>query len=182
MTEQSTRYGLPAIVIHWLSAVLIIALCIIGWYMVDLPRGPGKGYWISLHKSIGITVAGLILFRMLWRLTHRPPDLPASMPFWKRAIAHLTHAAIYVALVVQPLSGYLSSSFSGYKTKYFGIPLPHWGWRDASLNQLFTDVHVICSITIVVLVLAHVIGALMHLFVNKDGVFQRMVPGIGKSR
>ncbi len=180
MTELIQRYRLPAILLHWLSAVLIIGLFLIGWYMVDLPRGPDKGFWIALHKSIGLTVAMLVVLRMLWRLTHRSPELPASIPLWKKTVAHLTHAAIYVALVGQPLSGYLSSSFSGYKTKYFGIPLPHWGWKDQALNQMFTDAHVVCSIVLLILIISHVGAALVHLLINKDGVFQRMLPDFSR--
>ncbi len=60
---------------------------------------------------------------------------------WERSLASVTHALLYVLIFLQPLSGYLSSSFSGYTTSFFGLPLPHWGWKDPVLNDLFSELH-----------------------------------------
>lgn len=176
---MSTRYTLPAILIHWLTAVLVIALFALGWYMVDLPRGPERSETFALHKSIGLTVLLLTAVRMFWRLRHPPPAYPETTERWRVRVARIVHMLFYVALVAQPLSGYLSSSFSGYKTRYFGVPLPHWGRRDLPLNEFFTDIHVACSVILFVLVIAHLLGALSHLF-ERDGMFSRMLPWISR--
>ena len=107
---------------------------------------------------------------------HRPPALPAELPIWQRFLAALVHLAFYAVLIVQPLSGYLSSSFSGYPTRWFGIPLPQWGWRDAPLNELFTEIHVICSIAIVILIVTHVLGVVTHLLRGEHALLRRMLP------
>ncbi len=174
MNAEQLNYTLTARILHWLIAILIMLMFALGWYMVELPKGAERGWFFALHKSTGLSIFGLVLIRVFWRLLHQPPNMPASIPEWKRRLAHFTHVSLYLLMFIQPLSGYISSSFSGYKTKYFGIPLPHWGWKNPPLNELFTEVHVVGSMLILALVLAHVVGAMAHLIVEKDGVFKRM--------
>ena len=167
---------MTAIALHWLIAVLVFALFAIGWYMVDLPRGPGRSSSFALHKSLGLSVFALALVRIVWRYFHRPPAYPAGMARWRVTLARSAHLLFYVLLFLQPISGYLSSSFSGYQTRLFGVPLPHWGWRDPPLNELFTEIHVMTSVLFLLLIGAHIAGALTHLFDRNDGVFRRILP------
>lgn len=170
------KYSVVAIAIHWLMAVLVIALIGIGWFMVELPQGPMRGKYFALHKSIGLTVLALLVLRIVWRIGHPPPLLPGSVPRWQRGLAALVHLGFYAVLLVQPVSGYLSSSFSGYSTQWFGVPLPQWGWRDAPLNELFTEIHVIGSIALVVLLLIHLLGVLSHAASGEWRLLRRMWP------
>ncbi len=174
--DPPARYTLTAMVLHWLAALLVFSLFAIGWTMVDLPRGPGRSYNFALHKSIGLTVFALSLIRIAWRFFHRPPRYPESMRYWRITIARSAHMLFYILLCLQPASGYLSSSFSGYKTKVFGVALPHWGWRDPPLNEFFTEIHVMSSVLFVVLIGAHVLGALSHVFNRGDRTFRRILP------
>ena len=175
MRRNNNRYTSPAIALHWLIAALIAFLFGLGWYMVDLPKGPVRTPYFSLHKSIGLTVAGLALLRLLWRLGHRPPALPETMPAWQRRAAGFSHTLLYVFMFLQPVSGYVSSSFSGYTTKYFGIPLPNWGWKDQILNELFTEIHVVSSVILLSLIVVHVSAVILHAS-RRDGVAGRMLP------
>jgi len=175
-SDRSGQYTLTAVVLHWSIAILVFALFAIGWSMVDLPRGPDRSSTFALHKSIGLTVFLLALVRAGWRFAHPPPPYPDSMPQWQITLARSAHLLFYVLLVLQPASGYLSSSFSGYDTKLFGIPLPQWGWRDPPLNELFTEIHVISSVLFMVVIGIHVAGALSHLFDRNGGVFRRILP------
>ncbi len=172
------RYDRMAIGLHWLMVILIVVMYGLGWYMVDLPKGDARHLFFTTHKSIGLTVAMLALFRLFWRQVSSLPGRPRGMPRWKWILAEFTHGLLYAMMFLQPVSGYVSSSFSGYKTRYFGIPLPQWGWKDPVLNELFTELHVICSIVLLGLIIVHVLAALSHLLVFKDGVFQRMWPGL----
>lgn len=176
---MAEKYSIPSMIFHWLTTILIVALFVIGWGMVDLPRGPERSANFALHKSLGLTVFFISVLRIAWRLMNPAPNYPSYIAKWKVRVARIVHALFYVALFLQPLSGYLSSSFSGYKTRWFGIPLPHWGYRDLPLNEFFTDVHVACSVILSVLVLLHVMGAISHLFA-RDGLFSRMLPGRGE--
>ncbi len=170
------KYTQFAIAVHWLSALLVGALFGLGWFMVELPTGPQRGYYFALHKSLGLTVFGLLMLRALWRLSHRPPPFPAFVPGWQVALARLVHLAFYLMLALQPISGYLSSSFSGYQTSLFGVPLPHWGWRDPPLNELFTEIHVLCSVALLLLVATHLLGTLKHLLSGEGQMLRRMWP------
>ena len=173
--DRENQYTFTAIVIHWVSAVSIFAMFAIGWYMVELPQGPERSSSFALHKSIGLTIFLVAILRVTWRHFHRPPPY-RHLPKWRITLARSAHLLFYVLLVVQPASGYLSSSFSGYKTRLFGIALPHWGWRDAPLNEFFTEIHVLSSVLFLGLICAHLAGALSHAFSREDGVLRRMRP------
>ena len=178
-TQKQERYTNIAILLHWLMAVLIIILFALGWYMVDLPKGtPERSEFFALHKSIGLTVAILALIRLLWYFSHPPPALPASIPLLQQKAANILHHLLYLMMFMQPFSGYISSSFSGYKTKIWGIPLPHWGWKDKAMNELFTNIHEVSSIILLVLIALHLIGVIIHLLPNRKRIFQRMLPSI----
>lgn len=175
-SERSARYTLTSIALHWTIAVLVFALFAIGWHMVDLPRGPDRSFNFWLHKSLGLTVFSLALVRFVWRVSHRPPPYPDSMSRWRITAARSAHLLFYVLLFLQPTSGYLSSSFSGYKTRVFGLALPHWGWSDPPLNQFFTDIHVLSSVLFAVLIGVHLLGVLSHVIDRRDRVFGRILP------
>ena len=97
-----TRYTRTAIVLHWLIAILILVNVALGWFGEDLPEAWVRPA-IDTHKSIGITVLGLALMRLLWRFTHPAPPLPASYPRWEKVGAHLAHALLYVLILAIPV-------------------------------------------------------------------------------
>ncbi len=175
-TKSAAQYTLVAIVLHWTIALLLCALVAIGWNMVDLPRGPDRTFNFALHKSIGLTVFTLALVRVVWRFFNRPPPYHPSVSRWRITIARSAHLLFYVLLFLQPVSGYLSSSFSGYQTAIFGIGLPHWGWSDPPLNEFFTEIHVMSSVFFIVLICIHILGALSHALDRNDGIFRRILP------
>lgn len=177
MTTGQERYSTTAIILHWVMAILLLTLFGLGWYMVDLPKGSDERSWFfALHKSIGLTMASLALIRVVWRFTHTPPELPETISQFKRKLAGLTHWLLYVAMIIQPLSGYISSSFSGYKTKIWGVPLPHWGWKSPALNELFTDIHVASSVVLLCLVILHLSGVVIHIYKGDRHILRRMIP------
>ena len=177
LVNAKVRYDNVAIALHWLTVLLIITLYGLGWYMVDIPRGtPERSFYFALHKSFGLTTALVVLVRLGWRFGHRPPALPDTLMHWQRITATAIHHLLYLFLLVQPLTGYISSSFSGYKTRWWGIPLPQWGWKNQVLNETFTEMHVICSVILLLLVVVHVCGALAHLYMRHDNVLGRMAP------
>ncbi len=99
------------------------------------------------------------------------------MPRWERVAAVLNHRLFYVLMVLVTVAGYLTSSFSKYGPKLFGIPLPHWGWEDAALRDNFVTMHRVAALTFAMLIAIHIGAALKHLLFDKDGVFQRMLLG-----
>jgi cytochrome b561 len=172
------RYDKVAITLHWVVAVLVLCQISLGWSMIDIPKNPPglRAGWFNLHKSIGLTIGLLVLFRLAWRIGHPPPPLPASMPRWQARAARTSHFLLYAALIAQPLIGYLGSSFTPYPIKYFGVTLPPWGWDAPALKELCSAAHLGLACLITALVAIHIAAALKHLLVNRDGVFQRMLP------
>lgn len=171
----SKKYTRLAIILHWLMAALIFLQLGLGWYMADLPKGLERSNIITLHKSIGLSVVALLLLRGIWRVTHLPPPWDNTIPAWQRRVAVYSHRGLYLCMLLQPLSGYLSSSFSGYRTAYFGIPLPYWGWKDPYLNELFTNIHEFSAILFTILITLHILAALRHFFTVGDTTFQRIL-------
>lgn len=176
--HDTAKYTPVAILLHWATALLVAALIALGWYMVELPKGPARGETFALHKSLGMTVFLLTVWRLAWRILHRPPPLPATLPAWQSAMAHTVHRLFYGLLLLQPLTGYLSSSFSGYHTALFGIPLPQWGHPNPPLNEFFTELHVVGSLTLLALIATHVAGAVSHAITPGDRLVRRMLPWV----
>jgi cytochrome b561 len=172
---QSITYTRTAIVLHWLIAAVVFAQISLGWWMTGIPKSPPgvRAYWFNVHKSIGITLGVLILARVLWRLAHRPPALPGSLPRWQRIAAKMSHAGLYVCMIVMPLTGYLGSSFTQYPIKYFGVTLPHWGWDAPGLKDLMSQIHYGAVILFMTLIAVHMAAAFKHLWQGGD-VFRRM--------
>jgi cytochrome b561 len=175
---QAQAYTRTAKTLHWLIAVFAFAQISLGLWMIGIPKAPPgiRVYWFNVHKSIGITLGLLILVRLLWRLTHRAPPLPATVPAWQRVAAKTSHVLLYVCMLVMPLSGYLGSSFTKYPIVYWGVRLPHWGWEAPVLKELCSQVHLVTVTLFITLIAIHITAALKHLLVNRDGVFQRMWP------
>jgi cytochrome b561 len=172
------KYSHPAIALHWLIAVLIVAAFALGLTMTDIPGiTPTKLKYFSWHKWIGVTVFGLVCMRLLWRLTHPAPAYPDSMPGWQKAAAHGLHGALYVLIFAIPLTGYFESLAAGIPVVYLGvIPLPVFIAPDPVLKVTLKQIHYVLNMTMLTLVVIHVLAALKHHFIDKDGVLHRMLP------
>ena len=172
----TTRYTRTAIFLHWLVAVLVLGQFSLGWLMQEIPKSPAgvRADAFNFHKSIGLCLLGLMLFRLGWRLSHRAPAWP-TMPRWQRRLAGITHALLYVALIVMPLAGYLGSVFSGYPVKWFGIVLPAWGADVPDVKEAMRTTHLVTSFVLAGLVSLHVAGAVHHAL-RGDGMPARMLP------
>jgi len=179
---SGTRFTGVAIGLHWLIAVAIIGTFALGLYMHELPLSPQKLKLYSWHKWAGVTIFLCVLLRLLWRLLHRPPELPAGMPAWQRKAAEATHVLLYLLMFAVPLSGWLMSSAKGFQTVWFGIvPLPDLLDKNKELGDLLQEVHEVLNFTMAGLVLAHLGAALKHHFIDRDDVLVRMAPFLGRT-
>lgn len=176
---MNLRYGNTAIALHWLIALLIFAGWGLGFYMVDLKLSPDKLKLYSYHKWIGITVLLLACLRAAWRVTHAAPSANPMHPLWQRRAASLAHGALYLLMFALPLSGWLYSSASGYPVKYFGLlPLPDLVAKSKELAGLLKDVHELLGWALVLVLGAHLGGALQHHFIHRDDTLARMLPWV----
>ncbi len=185
--EIANRYTRTAMLLHWLVAVLIIGNLVLVWVIDELPDGAVRSA-IDLHKSIGITVLGLAILRLLWRVSHRPPALPRSYPRLEKAGAHAAHVLLYGLIFGLPISGWIHDSAfkdaAAHPLVLFGV-IP-WFRIGAIANldpatkeavhAFWFSVHAWFAYMLYALLALHVLGALKHQFVDKEGEFGRIVP------
>lgn len=178
---MNQRYNSPAIFLHWLLALGLVATFALGFYMEGLPLSPNKLKYYSWHKWAGMSLLVLAVVRLAWRMSRPAPALPASMGPRSRLAAHAGHWLLYGLMLAIPLSGWLMSSAQGFQVVWFGVlPLPDLVGKDAELGSLLNDVHVVLNYTLLVAVAGHVAAALQHHFIKKDAVLTRMLPFVGK--
>jgi cytochrome b561 len=172
------RYGKPAVLLHWLMAILIITAFALGVIMTDIAGvTPTKLKYFSWHKWLGVTVLGLAALRLLWRLTHRLPAYLDTMPVWQQKAAGALHGLLYVLMFAVPLSGYFYSLAAGVPVVYLGIlPLPVLIEPNPELKPLLKILHYSLNMTLLAAVCLHVLAVLKHHFIDRDGVFKRMLP------
>lgn len=173
--RTADRYTRTAIVLHWLIAALVVGMILLGQVMTELPRQtPLRGALFNLHKSLGLLVLALVVARLAWRISHRPPPLPAAIPAWNRQLASITHASFYILLLAQPLLGYVASVFGKYGVKFFGLPLPAWGSDNPAVREPFLAAHHLVADVLVGLIALHLAGVAWHLFGREPDLWRRM--------
>ena len=174
------HYGTPAKTLHWLVVALLLIQFPIGWFMPDVHGGP-PGTAMMLHISFGLTILAVIVLRLVWRLTH-PVAPEGSLPAWQRVSSEAVHWLLYAAVLAATLTGWLFTSFRGWSVSYFDLfPLPMLAAKNAAAIKQIDGWHQIAEWTLLVLIGIHVAAALLHLFVYRDGIMQRMLPGSPRS-
>lgn len=176
MTQAAARYSTVAIVLHWLIAALVIGqiLLIMG---VDA-RGPGARTFAMFHKADGIAILVLTLVRIGWRLTHKPPPLPADTPRWQALAARATQIGFYVLLLTFPLTGWAASSMLDRPVDMWGLfnlPLMPLDGGKAGAEALM-NIHRAGAKLLYLLLALHIAGALKHHLVDGNGVLTSMLP------
>lgn len=180
--KPSADYTAVAKLSHWLTALLLVGSFSLGYYMVDLAMSPTKLKLYSYHKWIGVTVFALVVFRLLWRFTHKPPALPAGMKPWEKHAAEFTHWLLYVLLFLAPLSGWMMSSAKGFQTVYFGVlPIPDLVPKSEALGNTLEELHELFVFGLFGLAALHIAAAFKHHFINRDNVLKRMLPRFKQS-
>jgi cytochrome b561 len=176
------RYSRAAVAMHWILAIALFAQLALGWWMLELPKSPPglRAGWFNLHKSIGLTIALLVVLRLAWRATH-PTPADALLPRWQRRAARWAHGLLYACMLFMPLSGYLGSTFTRYPVRYFGVVMPQWNHDWPAAKQLMSNLHSAVAWMFMALLALHVAAALWHWF-QRDGVMDRMgVPSLSRS-
>ena len=185
MTVLAARYTRTAVVLHWAIAVLIVANVTITWVVDSLPEEWVRPA-IDTHKSIGITVLGLVLLRLLWRATHQPPPLPAGYARWVRGAAHAAHWSLYAVMIALPVSGWMHDSAwkdaATHPMRLFDlVSWPRIAWitqiepaRKEELHTLFGEIHTWFGYVLYGLFALHVGAALKNQFLDKQPELQRM--------
>lgn len=175
---QTQAYDPVARAFHWLTVLLVTSEYIIGWTMPAVRWGTPLGALIRVHLAVGSSILIVVLLRVLWRLTHRPPPLP-DLPAWQRRLSALTHFAFYAVLILMPLTGWASASAREWPVRAFGfLPLPALVGPHAKIGFKLGDVHSdVLYWALLGLISLHVGAALYHRFIKRDSILSRMLPG-----
>lgn len=176
-TTAKSRYSTGAMLFHWTIAIAVI----VNWRIAEAAEhseGPARGAIFADHKALGIAIFALTLGRIAWRLSHPIPALPATYARWETVLARTTHVLFYVLLIGLPLGGWLANSLTGRDIDFFGLftipPLPTG--QNKELGGALFDAHAAGGTVLLALIALHILGALKHTFIDRDGGIFRMLP------
>lgn len=171
-------YTLPARVLHWLTAIIVIGLIPAGIYMADASPGPVTNLVYNLHRSFGFLLLPIVIVRLAYRLMVPPPPLPPNIPPIQQFVAHATHWALYALLIIQPMVGWIATSaYRAPITVFWLFELPPIWQQDRAFSETLFEVHEVIGFAIAALALAHIGAALFHHFIRRDDVLLRMMRG-----
>jgi cytochrome b561 len=176
-------WGAPAVLLHWLVALLVFVQFGLGWAAVSWRMSPTKLDLFVWHKSIGMLVLLLVIGRLVWRALNVTPALPADTPPLERIAARLSHGLLYALLLLMPLTGWIINSAANVPFRIFWqVPLPALVAPDKALADAVARVHLVLFVLLALLLILHVGAALRHHFVKRNAVLTRMLPGRGGAR
>ncbi|MEO0680628.1 MAG: cytochrome b [Pseudomonadota bacterium] len=184
--NTAAAWGLPARLLHWTMAVIMIGMLGLGFYTANVVTDLYVQFeLVQIHKSWGFVAFALAILRVLWRAANPAPALPEGMAGWQVKASHYSHYALYALMFLMPLTGWLMSSAStlqelyGVKNMVFGLfemPDPFVPGSDG-LESVFATLHMVFAIALTAILLAHAGAALKHHLIDKDDVMTRMTSG-----
>lgn len=165
----------PTIALHWITGLCFIAVFALGIYVEGMARSPEKFELLALHKSLGFLILFIALARVVWRLKEGPIDSVATLSKTQTLAAKAIHLVLLVATLTMPLSGIAMSIGGGRGIDLFGAPIIAAGDKIEWLGSLGGAVHGL-SVSIIIIALAlHIVAALKHQVMDKDGTISRML-------
>lgn len=165
-SNANEKYTPMTRIFHWVGALLLLIPVV----LINM----GDDY-TGIHKAMGVSFLIWTLLRIFNRFVSKAPA-PVPMPVWQTAIAHLTHLALYLAMLAMPISGLLMSMYGGRSTSVFGLfEIAPMVSPDRDMARFFNQIHGdVIFVALVALVVAHIGAALYHQFVVKDNLIARM--------
>jgi cytochrome b561 len=169
------QYGTTTKIFHWTIVALLVTQYLIGWFMPDIHYGMQPGTAMTFHVSVGLVILVLIVLRFAWRLSHLvSPE--SSLPAWQRLTSELVHWMLYVMVLFTTLTGWLFASYRGWSISFFYLfPFPMLSAENPAAGKAVDGLHQAAEWTLLMLVTAHVLAALVHLLY--DRVMKRMLRG-----
>ena len=176
-TDALRQYHHGSQWLHWITALLVFATLPIAWVMLALPK---ENAWVGtlfmLHKSLGVTIFALAVFRIFWRALHPPPPLPWSLEPWEAITAKISHLLLYFILLAMPISGYILSAASNHPVKYFDLFTLPLLPENKPLAKAAETAHLTLQWAVYAIIALHVLGTAYQIIVKRDGVLDRMLP------
>jgi cytochrome b561 len=176
---RNTRdsYGGVAMAFHWVTVALIVAVYATMEWMEFVPKGdPFRDTLRDLHRSFGLVVFLLVWLRLIWRLIDTEPAIDPLPPQWQALAGRFVHYALYLLMILLPISGYLMSNAAGKTVMLFGAPLPMLIAANKPLASEIKEVHEAIGNLGYLLIGVHAAAALFHHYVQRDTTLKRMLP------
>lgn len=167
------RYSNTAATLHWLTVVLVVIQAILGFTFED-----NRGLFVW-HKTVGLMILLLVLARLAYRLTHRPPPYPPDLPKWERVLGTWNHRLFYAILILLPVGGLLavSGKADGPTTALvFGIEIPVIPGVSKAMGETAGELHELLAFALIGLIVVHAAAALKHRFLDRTPAAGRMPP------
>lgn len=176
-SAQAPQYSRAFATLHWLMALLIIAVLALIEFRVLFEKGSDiREGMKTVHFMLGLSVLGLVAVRLAIRLTTSTPPITPQPAAWQTGLSHLLHFAFYVAMIAMPILGWLLLSASGKPVPFFGLTLPALVAENKEAAEWYKEVHATMGDAVMVMIGLHVAAALFHHFAVKDDTLKRMMP------
>jgi len=163
--------------VHWGSLLLVATSCAAVWSSHLVASRERAVLLVQLHRSVGVTILALTLFRLAWRWSAQIPSLPAELPTIQKLAARATEYALYALLLAQPVLGILHTNARGRRVEFFFIgQLPPIVGPDKVLTKQAMTAHEVVGYLLLALIAMHAAAALLHHFIRRDDVLNAMLP------
>jgi cytochrome b561 len=174
VTAHQARFPLVSRVLHWLMALMVLAMLFIGTGMAASVSERYR-FLIAIHRPLGLAVLILVAIRLVNRLINPPPPLPDSLPPLQRVAAKASHVLLYALMFIIPLLGWGMLSAAPYPVVIYGsLRLPPILPQNPVLYSWLRELHGDFAYLLFAVFLAHLGAALMHGLIRRDGVFESM--------
>jgi cytochrome b561 len=171
-----TRYGSTAVAFHWAVAALVVFLGALGLLFGDIPK-ESQAFWINVHGCVGLVYFALVIVRLGWRTSHKPPDLPPDIGELDRRASLATHHLMYLLMVLIPIFGVVAYVWHGRAFDYGFAQLNFGVAKNPGVFHPAEEVHQLLAYCLFGLAALHAAAALYHHFVRRNGLLLRMLPG-----
>lgn len=180
MNTDTDGYGSISKLLHWGMALMLVIMILIGSYITGLDKtDPSRMQLLEIHKSFGVILMLLAIFRLIWSRISKAPKLPSVLEDWEWILSRTVTAWLYTLMLAIPFSGFVMTNLSGFPVSFFGITdLPTLLSKNPEMVAIAKVMHWILAYALIVGVILHVAGALKHRFLDvpEADVLPRMLP------
>jgi cytochrome b561 len=175
--NSAERFGATAQLLHWLTALFMLAAWLLGTFDDAFGRGEPQARLLALHWSFGLLVLAFACARAAWRAVDRRPAAVPGVAAWEHHAATLGHLLLYAVMLGLPLTGLLTAFAQDRVVAVFGLfTIPPLIGAERALARSLKGIHELLGNVMLVLVGLHVLAALRHHFILHDPVLRRMLP------
>lgn len=175
--NSPSRFGWCEMTLHWGMVVLFVVLYGSIEWKEYFPKGDPFRLWlVDLHRSLGLGVFVLVWMRLWLRATACRPAIRPPISAGQEFLARLFHYALYIVMILMPVSGYLMTNAAGGEVWLFALPLPRLVGPDAILAATLQQIHELIGNASYFMIAAHTLAALGHHYLRRDNTLWRILP------